>query len=237
MSKRKRRTNRLDSQIDELTAGAPDKRGVTVIGNDIVEQATLVVTIRKTPIMWGIPCDELGYSKFWIHFERHANRMPWDAFAGSEGTYLRRARNSIHNAFIDSDLPYLMMLDSDILFPPNIADKLMAYNLPIVGGWYRDKNSPDHHPVVYDYAEESEDGISNWHHRTVPGKGLERVGGMGAGCWLLSRDTAVALGKDPYGTNLGGGEDMIFSRKLIELGIPLHVDWNINCAHVGVSFV
>lgn len=194
------------------------------------------VKIRTTPIVWGIPTDELGFSKFWTRFVRFANIMPWDSYAFSEGTYLEKARNSIHNKFLKSELPYLMMLDSDIWFPPDMVELLMTHKLPIVGGWYRDKNAEDHHPTVYDFAEDRE-GLAIFRHRKEPGTGLERVEGMGAGCWLMTREVAQALGEDPYGKNIaGGGEDMKLCRRLIDLEIPLHVDWSINCAHVGVGF-
>lgn len=194
------------------------------------------VQIRTTPVMWGIPCDELGFSKFWIRFTGMANRMPWDSVTAPESTYLKYARNQIHNDFLKSNSTYLMTLDSDILFPPNLVETLMAHNLPIVGGWYRDKKKDDHHPVIYDFVEDGSDGVANFRHRNKPGTGLEKVDAMGAGCWLMNRETAEALGKDPYGSEVGGGEDFILCRKLMKLGIPLHVDWSINCAHLGVGY-
>lgn len=162
--------------------------------------------------------------------------MPFDGFAFVEGTYLEKARNEIHSSFLKSKADYLMMLDSDILFPPNLLSNLMKHNLPIVGGWYRDKNAADHHPVVYDYIND-EEGIANFRHRKEPGKGVEKVDATGAGCWLMTRKVAEALGEEPYGKRIaGGGEDMILCRKLIDLNIPLHVDWSVNCAHLGVGY-
>lgn len=192
---------------------------------------------RKTPIVWGVPCDELSFSKFWIQFIGTAGIMPFDRFATSEGTYLEKARNDIHNKFLKSQYEYMMMLDSDVLFPPELVKRLMTHNLPIVGGWYRDKKADDHHPAVYDFVEDKEE-FSVFRHRKETGQGLEKVDAMGAGCWLMNRETALALGENPYGHNIaGGGEDFILCRKLMKLGIPLHVDWSINCAHLGVAFV
>lgn len=230
------KNKRLEEQIKELTDPAPKKRVVTVGRGEMIDHEIQTVSIRKTPILWGIPCDELGYSGFWIHFMRHSNWMPWDGFAGSEGTYLPKARNVIHNAFLESSLDYLMMLDSDILFPTNIADRLIAHKLPIVGGWYKDKKANDHHPVVFDFVREDENGVAVWTHRDKPGQGVERVDATGAGAWLMSRDVAEALGKNPYHMN-SGGEDMVLCRKLMELNIPLYVDWSLACAHTGVGFV
>jgi hypothetical protein len=205
-----------------------------VVQTDILERPKL--RIRTTPVMWGIPLDEVMFSQFFIFFEKHANRMPWDGLAMPKGTYLGKARNTVHKAYVThSNLPYLMMLDSDIAFPPNMLEALMAHNLPIVGGWYRDKNKENNPPTVYDFIEEKED-VVYFRNRTEPGKGLEKVDGMGAGCWLMSRETAVALGEEPYET-FGGGEDFKLSRKLMKLGIPLHVEWSINCAHFGVGHV
>lgn len=195
-----------------------------------------LLNIRRTPIVWGVPCDELSYSKFWIRFVGTANIMPLDRFAFSEGTYLEKARNMIHKAFLDTEAAYLMMLDSDIMFPPQTLETLMAHNLPIVGGWYRDKKADDRHPAVYDFVKDK-DGVSYWDHRKTAGEGLEKVDAMGAGCWLMNRETAIALGEEPYGRNIaGGGEDMKLCRRLMEINIPLHVDWSVNCAHLGVGY-
>ena len=197
-----------------------------------------LVQIRNTPVCWGVPCDEVMFAKFFVYFVKHANFMPWDSWATTEGTYIGKARNSIHKRFVEksSGVPYLMMLDSDIVFPPQLVESLMAHKLPIVGGWYKDKHAEDHHPAVYDYIEDTPDGVSHWKHRNEPGQGLEKVDAMGAGCWLMTREVAEALGPEPYET-FGGGEDMKLCRKLMELDIPLHVDWSLNLAHLGVFHV
>lgn len=192
--------------------------------------------LRSTPITWGIPFDEVMFSKFMIFFEKHADKMPWDDFVSSEGTIVQKARNNIHRHFLeDTKSGHLMMLDSDIIFPPKMVETLLAHNLPIVGGWYKDKKAEDHHPAVYDFNYEDEQGVLHWKHRETPGKGLEKVDGMGAGCWLMHREVAEKLGKEPYNMH-AGGEDLVLSRKLATLGIPLYVDWDINCAHIGVGF-
>lgn len=191
---------------------------------------------RRPPIVWGIPCDELSFSKFWVRFIGTAGILPFDGFAFSEGTYIEKARNLIHEKFLETKASHLMMLDSDILFPPHLLENLMSHNLPIAGGWYRDKKAEDHHPCIYDFVGDKE-GVAVFRHRQEAGTGLEKVDAMGAGCWLMTRETAEALGREPYGKNIaGGGEDMKLCRRLMELGIPLHVDWSINCAHLGVGF-
>lgn len=231
---------RMDEAMDRAFAGgAPKQKNVRVMTGGKIESVEAPVIIRKTGVAWGIPCDEVMYSKFFQYFVKHANFMPWDAWIATESTYIPKARNFIWNAFLlESDLPYLMMLDSDIMFPPNLVDILMAKNLPIVGGWYKDKNEPGHPPVVYDFVER-DDGKTGY-NRKSPGKGLQQVDAMGAGCWLVKREVAEAVGESPFtlvGEGSNWGEDMLFCKRLKEAGIPLHVDWDIALAHVGVGFV
>src|SRR5688572_5141467 len=155
-------------KFDELAQraferGAPQEK--------TIDDQSRKVMIRATPVTWGVPYDEVMFSKFMIYFVKHAGFMPWDSWATTEGTYLGQARNEIHGRFVRSHtgVPYLMMLDSDIVFPENLLHSLMAHDLPIVGGWYKDKKSADHHPCVYDYLEDTPDGVSHWKHRDTPG--------------------------------------------------------------------
>jgi hypothetical protein len=184
--------------------------------------------------MWGIPCDEVMYSRFFTDFITNAHIMPWDAFAVSESTYLPKARNIIWNAFIDSHAEHLAFVDSDVLFAPYMFNKLIAHKLPIVSGWYRNKKG-EHHPVVYDFAKDTGD-MWYWKHRDVAGQGLEKVEGIGMGAMLIHRSVAEKVGKDPFNLEKSG-EDLTFCKRLIDLDIPLYVDWGAACAHLGVQFI
>lgn len=190
------------------------------------------VSYRAEPIFWGIPMDEVVYAKFFSQFLKY-HTMPWDSYGTTESTYISSARNDIHRAFVeDSDCDYMMMLDSDILAPPEILETLLAHNKHIVGGWYKNKNYGDPpHPIVYDYLESGE-----FTKVLEPRKGLEKVAGMGAGCWLMTRELAEALGPKPY-SMAGGGEDLELCKKIHDLGYDIWVDWEIPVAHLGVSWV
>jgi hypothetical protein len=228
----------LSAVRDAQTKGAPDHKFVGHVESgkrEYFEKGGLA--IRVTPVCWGIPMDEVLFSKFLTMFFRNGNVMPWDTFATTESTYLPDARNEIHNMFLETDFPYLMMLDSDVLPQPMIVSRLMAHDKPIIGGWYPNKNKlklSTPHPIVYDFISEGATAL-NWKHREYPGTGVERVDGMGAGCWLMKREVAEALGKSPYDM-VKGTEDLKLSKKLLDLGIPMFVDWSLRCPHVGVSW-
>jgi hypothetical protein len=75
-----------------------------------------------------------------------------------------------------------------------------------------------------------------WTARKEPGKGLEKVDGAGAGCWLMHRKVAEAIGAEPYDM-LRGGEDLDLCLKVTQAGFDIHSDWDIACAHAGVMYV
>ena len=97
------------------------------------------------------------------------------------------------------------------------------------------KSRNDAHPVVYDFVREDDKGIF-YSHRDNPGTGMEKVDGMGAGCWLMSRELAEALGESPYSMDKAA-EDLVICRKIEKLGYEMWVDWDLPCAHCGVTFV
>lgn len=197
--------------------------------------ATIPIKIRTMVVAWGFPLDEVVFSKFFVNY-LGLPVMPWDVNLTAQGTYLPDARNIIHENFVKNcDAEWLVMLDSDVLPPPNFLDKLLAYKKPLVGGWYRKKGGINN-PVVYDYKGLDADGKMAWLARAEPGTGLEQVDGAGAGVWLMHRTVAEAIGERPYDMTRGG-EDLELCLKVTAAGFPIFIDWSINCAHCGVMYV
>ena len=191
------------------------------------------VRLRTESIYWAFPMDELMFSSWFLNFI-NLDFMPWDSFGVQLNTYLPDARNYLHEKFLKSGLEYMVMLDSDVLPPPDFIQRLMGHNKPMVGGWYRKKGG-NSEPVVYDYVQ-NDKGIHWWSIRKEPGQGLEQVDGAGAGCWLMKREVAEALGPKPYEME-HGGEDLDLCFKTTKAGFPIFIDWSIACAHAGVAVI
>jgi GT2 family glycosyltransferase len=159
--------------------------------------------------------------------------MPWDNVAIARSTYVPTARNIIHNAFVtEHKTTWLIMLDSDVLPPPNFITKLWADvrrqpEIKLIGGWYKRKTGLGD-PVVYDYVS----GL--YRQRQKPGTGIEPVDAAGAGCWMMHRSVAEAVGPKPYNMN-EGGEDLLLCTKVRAAGFQPYIDWDVTCAHVGMG--
>ena len=203
----------------------------TAGGNEIRERGA--AKVRAKPVSWAIPLDEIVFTRFFTNWLR-LRVMPWDDFYTIGSTYLPDARNTLHQFFVEeSQCEHLVMLDSDVLPPPDFLDRLLAHNLPLVGGWYRKKDEFGT-PCVYDYVSQDGNDVYWWRARKTPGEGLEQVDGAGAGCWLMRRDVAEALGPKPYDMNQGG-EDLALCKRVTDLGFPIFIDWSVACAHAGVA--
>lgn len=221
--------NRYKQSKDNAPLQVPSVRVISVkaYGKDTGQPVD--VKLRNIPVTWGIPMDETVFS-LWFAQWVYLPFMPWDGVAIAMNTYLPKARNYIHDSFLDmGKTDWLVMLDSDVLPPPNFLDRLLSHNKKMVGGWYKMKGGMGE-PVVYDYGEK----INIWKQRQVPGKGLESVGAAGAGCWLMHRDVAKAIGHSPYNLEIGG-EDMTLCETVHKAGFETWIDWDIACAHAGVG--
>lgn len=202
-------------------------------GGEIVN-ARKPVMIRTTPVAWAVPFDEVVFARWVTHQFNQRMVMPWDDTITTTSTYISEARNTLHEQFVtECKLDWLVMLDSDVLPPPNFVDTLLKHNLPMVGGWYKKKGEP-YPPCVYDFIKEDDNAIAWWKVKGKAGTGVEKVDGAGAGCWLMHRSVAEALGKRPYNPHVLS-EDFLLCRKLAELGIDVHIDWSVACAHAGVA--
>lgn len=236
MSRHKPPTQKKIDFFEVLKERTPQaRRIVTNRPNGQAVAAEIPLKIRTMPVAWGLPLDELMFSKWFVNF-LSLPMMPWDINLIAQSTYLPDARNIIHRNFLEGcDAQWLVMLDSDVMPPPNFLEKLLSYKLPMVGGWYRRKGA-ENDPVVYDFQGMGENGRMVWTARKEPGKGLEKVDGAGAGCWLMHRKVAEAIGTEPYDM-LRGGEDLDLCLKVTQAGFDIHIDWDIACAHAGVMYV
>lgn len=202
------------------------------------------VILRTYAVCWGIPFDEVVFSK-WASNLLLARMMPWDSFISVQNTYLAKARNTVHDQFLNDvadSVEWLVMLDSDVAPPPDFIDRLVRsakrVNAKMIGGWYRMKSDP-YAPVVYNLSgTKDKDGVPlyrMWGLNEIPkDKGVHAVGGAGAGCWLMHRSLAEKLGESPYDLH-HGGEDLLICRKVQDAGEKCYIDFSVACAHIGVG--
>lgn len=144
------------------------------------------------------------------------------------------ARNWLVKQAIEQKFDYILFIDSDIVLPDeDTIEKLIAHNLPIVGGWYIKKVPGQRIPEVF---VPNKDG--NLVNATEMSENqLMKVGALGFGCVLINTGILRVM-EYPYFTyemtkdNICS-EDIIFCQKLTAKGIDIFVDTSIYCGHIG----
>ena len=209
-----------------------------------VDRSKFAVIVRTEPITWLMPFDEVCFSRAW-RSQMMLRMMPWDDLVTTENTYLLEARTKLWNDFHDMGLTnWAFMLDTDVATPPHYLHALLEHaradpQKKVLAGWYRVKGEP-FEPVVYHFVGDKKnprgDPISWWKQYGLDEikTGLEKVDGMGAGCILIHHSVVRSIGRDPFVMH-GGGEDLQLCKILMEKNIPVWLDWDLACAHVGVG--
>lgn len=214
-----------------------------------VEERELQIPLRPQ-VDWGIPFDEVNYSAWTIHMLAERIIQNYDGFITTESTYVVDARNYIHNRYLSgSELPYLMMVDSDVLLPRGAVETLIALSQErddeaVVSGWYHKKKMGDPVPAVYNVYDKERQSFLPYVHEQIKDFYLKekttRVAAVAAGCMLMPRGVAEQLGEFPYEFKADGqplGEDMALCRQLSALKIDIMVHWPLLCRHLGVGFI
>lgn len=131
-------------------------------------------------------------------------------------------------------LTHLLFIDDDMIFEPDAFERLLAHDLPIVGGLCHNRRPP-YMPIlmreydggyafVYDYDRE------------IDARGLIEVDATGAAFLLVQKEVferiATELKEDPFAIR-GPGEDISFCLRAKELGYKIFVDTTVEIGHVG----
>jgi hypothetical protein len=134
---------------------------------------------------------------------------------------------------VNSD--YVLWLDSDMMFPPTTALRLLEHNKDIIACNYMKRSKPLK-PVAYRDLSDWDSWVPMEIHDE-----LVKVEGVGMGCMLMKLDTFDKLEK-PYfefrykeNTEDYFGEDFILLGKLRELGYEVFIDTYLSMMvkHVG----
>ncbi len=159
------------------------------------------------------------------------------------GPVLDRARNELAERFLRTDADWLLSIDSDMIFQPDLLEQLLQHadpeTCPIIG------------PVCYGMTPElgvfpavfwvGEQGFAIRHN--LPADQLLRADGIGAACTLIHRHALEKIAQvGPgrwydhlmlYGKPVG--EDLAFCVRAAAAAVPIHVHTGIPIRHLKLK--
>lgn len=155
-----------------------------------------------------------------------------DIASFESGPYITDGRNRQAEVFLNTSAEWLLMLDTDMTFPPDLIPRLLANATPsrIVGGLCFAYNGRirDAQPTMWD-----EDGrrIESW----TPGA-LVPVGFTGGACLMVNRRILEQMPR-PWFRNAdmpNGGhldQDQVFCAQVRQAGHSIAVDTSLQIGH------
>ena len=143
------------------------------------------------------------------------------------------AENRIYCAVqaIKNECDYLLFIDDDMTFPPDLIDRLLAHKKDVVGVVYHSRNLKTNTTVVL------EDG-QVLHSGNIP-KEMMKCQHVGTGIMLIKTDVFGKIEEPwfkfltyPNGVTLMG-EDAYFCKQAREKGIEIWCDPTLEIGHIG----
>lgn len=148
------------------------------------------------------------------------------------------ARNELAKKAIEMGADYVLWLDSDMVFAPDILKLLLEADRDFVTGVYYRRVQP-YTPVLLDQLEITENGCTNHNIDEVP-ETLTEVAGCGFGCVLMKTQVlfdVACIYQEMFAPINGVGEDLSFCHRARSIGYHIYVEPSVKCGHVGHQII
>lgn len=157
------------------------------------------------------------------------------------GSLIYDARNKLAAQAVKFGADYVLWLDSDMVFEPDMFKQLMEHmkDKDIVSGLYFRRAKP-FTPVIFSKLEITDEKTTWEGYDDYPENSVFEVEGIGFGCVLLKTSVLIDIASNfkTWFAPIGGvGEDLSFCARARELGYKIWLDSSIKCGHVAHTVI
>lgn len=186
----------------------------------------------------GVVASDSGrYTAFTICLVRLVQNSPVNtAFDFMVGSDISTNRNALVEASLERGSEWMLFLDDDMTFPPNLLVRLLAHEVPVVLPLMLRRQQP-YLPLVYSAVED--DAYVPISTADVEPDTLIPVYAGATGGMLVRSEVFRAIEKPWFqhgrvsGKRWNASEDLVFCEKVQEQGFPIHVDSGTRCGHLS----
>ena len=149
-----------------------------------------------------------------------------------------RARNNLVDLAIVNDCQYLLMLDDDMVVPPDLFRRLHVHGKDVTGCLYYQRGGA-YHPVIMKQTNKKDGlkGIQFIDHfdPMIRKPGLYQIDGgiIGGGCMLFKTDVFRKIPQPYFWIDGIVGTDVHVCNQLNDAGVEIWCDTSIELGHVG----
>ncbi len=193
-------------------------------------------------VVVATPCEDQVKTEFAFSLAAMVNQIHSQGIPGLEAlgimnwrtTVLPDSRNVLAAKAIEEGYTHVLWIDSDMKFPPNMFQRLLARRVPFVGINASMRRPPFRTTAVV----KDKELLATTKHSS----GLEKVERVGLGVVLHTTDVLQRIRKPPWFTfewvgnkRIHRGEDYGFCKKVRRAGFQIYVDQDVSkdVGHVG----
>lgn len=150
------------------------------------------------------------------------------------GSVLPEQRNVLADSAIKAKCDFILWIDSDMVFPKNLYQKLSAHNTDVIACTYSTRTKPYRNVAFLN---------NNFNDRLGASVGLHKVSSVGMGLMLTNIEVYRNIRKpwfvfeysEEYNSYLG--EDIYFCQNLINNGYEIYIDIDTSkkCYHLSTN--
>lgn len=160
---------------------------------------------------------------------------------------ISHSRNELVRRFLAGSAEWMLLIDSDMSFDPDLIDGLLFNaspdRAPIVGGLCFGINDEVMFPTLYHLVKDEDGQLATVKHQgPVPESTMYQVAATGAACLLVHRSVLEAVEAHGFNrtfpwfqeTEMFGrpcGEDFTFCLRAGQLGFPVYVNTAVEVGH------
>ena len=187
-------------------------------------------------ILIAVPCMDSVPAQFCQSLSV-LNKYEECAIAFQMGSLIYTSRNNLATMAIQKEMDYVLWLDSDMIFSPDVLKKLLEDRDKgdIITGIYYRRVQP-FKPVLFSKLDIDDSGCDWVGYDDYPEDEVFEIEGCGFGCVLTPVSAFVdvmAKFGDMFAPIGGVGEDLSFCWRARQCGYNIVADPQIQCGHVG----
>lgn len=183
---------------------------------------------------------QVGYPEMWRHVQpliqataRAGHQVMQMA---SEGLVVGRMRNELVQAALDSGCDAVCFIDDDHVFAPESLNRLLAWDVPVVGALYPTRTPPYRSTCVI--GVDASGGFRGLTETEAATDGLVPVDALGMGLTVIRRAVFEQIPSPWFRVSHAHGRDiddgMYFCASCQSAGIPLAVDAGLKIGHLAL---
>lgn len=154
-------------------------------------------------------------------------RVAWQG-ASVTRSLIDMARNAVCQSALESNADYVLFIDDDMVFNPDLLLRLLDHDKDVVSAWCYQRGEP-HDPVCFEWVKDSNGYVPM---RNAANTGLRKVDAVGFGAVLIK--TSVLKGmKKPWFKFERFGEDIGFCDEARKAGFEVYCDTDLEIGHLA----